>query len=55
MTAPEEKIVRFDRYCKLCENWKKKQEEEPCTTCLDNPTNAHSRVPLMYKKKGVDK
>lgn len=52
MDAPEEKIVRFDRYCKTCANWDKKQEEEPCTTCLGHPVNLHSRVPFKYEKKG---
>lgn len=47
----EEKIVRYDRYCKTCEHWNLKQEEEPCNTCLENPTNTYSRKPKYYKKK----
>ena len=50
----DDKIVRYDRYCKSCANWKLKQDEEPCNTCLDNPTNLHSRKPVCYKPtKGI--
>ena len=39
----DDKIVRYDRYCKTCKHWKLDQAEEPCNECLDNPTNYHSR------------
>ena len=46
----EEKIVRYDRYCKTCKYYNLNQAEEPCNTCLSNPTNGHSRKPIKYEK-----
>ena len=47
----EDKIVRYDRYCKTCLNKDLKQDEEPCNECLNNPTNGYSRKPVKYEKK----
>ena len=47
----EDKIVRYDRYCKTCKHYPLNQAEEPCNTCLDNPTNGYSRKPVKYEKK----
>lgn len=52
MSTTDSKIVRYDRYCKLCKHWEKNQADEPCNTCLNNPTNEHSRKPVKYEKKG---
>lgn len=45
----DDKIVRYDRYCKTCKHWKLDQAEEPCNECLDTPTNYHSRKPVKYE------
>lgn len=47
----EDKIVRYDRYCKTCKHYPLNQAEEPCNTCLDKPTNGYSRKPVKYEKK----
>lgn len=46
----EEKEVLFHLFCPTCENWEKKEDEEPCATCLDEPTNYHSIKPVKYKE-----
>lgn len=51
MATHDEKIVRYDRYCKTCKHWELDQSEEPCNECLENPTNTHSRKPVKYEKK----
>jgi len=45
-----DKIVDFE-YCKTCEHEKSKDYLEPCHTCLNNPTNVHSKKPVNYKEK----
>lgn len=46
----DEKIVRYDRYCKNCKHKDLDQADEPCNECLSNPTNANSRKPVKYEK-----
>lgn len=48
----DEKIVRYDRYCKTCKHKDLSQDAEPCTTCLTFPTNTNSRKPHKWEKKG---
>jgi hypothetical protein len=45
------KEVYFDKYCKTCKNRNIKDYEEPCNTCLDNPSNTDSHRPLNYERK----
>ena len=45
------KEVRFDIYCEKCEHCKKKEDEEPCYTCLQSPANVYSHKPIYYKEK----
>ena len=45
-----EKIVDFE-YCKTCEHKDTKDYLDPCHTCLNNPTNTHSKKPINYKEK----
>lgn len=45
------KIVHFDKYCKTCKHKEKKETEEPCAECLENPTNLHSHQPVKYQEK----
>lgn len=45
------KEVYFDQYCKTCKHKEKKDNEEPCDECLDNPINVYSHKPVNYKEK----
>lgn len=45
------KEVYFDKYCKTCKHSKKKDNEEPCDECLENPTNLHSHRPVCWEEK----
>ena len=46
-----DKEVRFDLYCKKCKYEKKKETEEPCDQCLENPSNAHTDKPTNWEEK----
>jgi hypothetical protein len=45
------KIVEFDKYCKTCEYSSKKEHEEPCSDCLNEPVNMNSHKPVKYEKR----
>lgn len=45
------KIVHFDEYCKTCKHSEKKDKEEPCAECLENPGNVHSHKPVRWGEK----
>lgn len=45
------KEVYYDQYCKTCENKNVKENEEPCFSCLAEPTNLYSHKPVRYKRK----
>lgn len=45
------KEVYFDQYCKTCKNNDKKENEDPCDTCLESPVNLHSHKPVKYEEK----
>lgn len=47
----EYKEVYFDKYCKTCKYKKKKDTEEPCDECLDNPINLNSHRPVNWEEK----
>ena len=38
-------------YCKNCQYWTTKEEDEPCFECLANPVNLNSHKPVNYKEK----
>ena len=46
------KIVEFDKWCKLCEHWEKREDEDPCFDCLNQGWNEDSTKPILYKEKG---
>lgn len=46
-----QKEVYFDQYCKTCEHCEKKEDEEPCDECLDEPVNTYSHKPVNWKEK----
>lgn len=43
------KEVLFDQYCPTCEHEPKKETEDPCCHCLDEPTNLYSHKPVNYE------
>ena len=43
--------VHFDKYCKTCEHWTKKECEDPCNDCLSIPANVDTHEPVFYKEK----
>ena len=45
------KEVYFDEYCKTCEFFNSKEDEEPCAECLNEPVNQYSHKPVKYNKK----
>lgn len=45
------KEVHFHEYCKKCKHEKKKEIEEPCGECMENPTNWNTHRPVKYEKK----
>lgn len=47
----ETREVYFDIYCKTCKNLDSKESEEPCATCLNNPTNAYSHKPVRWESR----
>lgn len=49
------KIVHFGEYCKTCEHYTKKEEEDPCDECLNEPANLYSHKPVNYSKKAGSK
>ena len=43
--------VQFGTYCKTCKYQDKKEWEEPCAECLDNPLNLDSIKPIKWKEQ----
>lgn len=48
----KEKPVYFENYCITCKHFDKKENEEPCYTCLNNFSNIDTHRPTEYKEKG---
>ena len=46
-----DKEVRFDKYCKTCENEKSKETEKPCVDCLAENIRYASERPVNYKER----
>lgn len=45
-----DKIVEFDKYCKLCKNVKLLETDDPCNECLTSPVNINSRKPILFEE-----
>ena len=45
------KIVHFHEYCRKCKYYEKKESEDPCNECLNNPGNMDSHKPVNFKEK----
>ena len=44
------KEVHFHDYCVKCKYYDRKEEEDPCFECLENPVILYSHKPLKFKK-----
>lgn len=51
MADNDNKIVAYEKYCKKCKHLGKKDYEEPCNECLENPARSGSEVPANFEKK----
>lgn len=50
-----EHIVDFNTYCQNCKFKDKKDNEDPCNTCLGMPTNTNSRKPHYFEQRKLTK
>lgn len=51
METQVDKEVLFDQYCPKCKHFKVNETDEPCNTCLENPSNAHTSKPVNWEEK----
>lgn len=49
------KEVYFDQYCKTCKHLNKKEDDDPCFDCLNEPVNLYSHKPVKWEKGSVKK
>lgn len=45
------KEVFFDKYCKSCEYFDHREEEDPCYSCLEESMNLNSHKPVNWKEQ----
>ena len=45
------KFVKFELYCRYCKHYEKREDEDPCFDCLENPVNVDSRKPVKWEEK----
>lgn len=45
------KEVYFGEYCKTCKHVDKKETDEPCDDCLNEPVNTYSHRPICWEEK----
>ena len=45
------KEVYYDKYCNTCEFMNKREDEEPCDECLNEPGRMNSHKPLKYEER----
>lgn len=51
MSDDKMKEVFFDTYCKTCVHKDKKEQEDPCHDCLNEPARADSHKPVRWEEK----
>lgn len=44
------KEVDYYEYCQKCKHEDKKEEEQPCFDCLEEPVNLYSRKPVKFEE-----
>ena len=52
MEQSKKRIVSF-LFCRHCVNKAKKESDEPCDDCLENPVNVDSRRPIHFEDDGT--
>ncbi len=50
MTDEHYKEVLFWKFCKKCKHSRKKENEEPCATCLEDHHNPASHRPTFFEE-----
>lgn len=45
------KEVYFYKYCATCKHREKKNTDEPCNECLDNPYTYATHKPVKWEEK----
>ena len=45
------KFVEFELYCRNCKYYEKREDEDPCFECLENPVNVYSHKPVKWEEK----
>lgn len=51
----EERIVRFDKWCKKCEYVELGEQDDPCYSCLFYGGNENSEKPMFWEEKTKNK
>lgn len=51
MSEEHMKEVYFHEYCATCKHRLKKNSEEPCNECLDNPVAYATHKPVKWEEK----
>jgi hypothetical protein len=51
MDQESKKEVYFHQYCETCKHKNVAEKDEPCSECLEYPTNTDSHKPVKYEKK----
>lgn len=46
-----DKEVYFYSYCRTCEYANFAEDDEPCATCLEYPSQDYSHKPMMWSEK----
>lgn len=46
-----DRLVEFHEFCHKCAYCNKKENEEPCDSCLEVPVRTFSRRPVNFKAK----
>lgn len=49
------KFCDFHKYCKLCKHYKKKETEEPCFSCMEEPINEGTAKPVNWEGRSEKK
>lgn len=46
------KIVEFVEHCKKCKHKDVHGDEEPCSSCLEEPAREYSHKPVKFEEDG---
>ena len=51
MNYQGDKLVDFFKWCPLCEEFITPETELPCRECMEQPINANTSKPVLWKEK----